>query len=278
MKHTESHFFGCNGNNLYYQYWLPAGQQKAVLIIVHGLAEHSGRYNNVIKHFVPRGYAAYTFDYRGHGKSAGKRGYVKRFSCYLDDLKSFFELVVKSHSNNLIFIIGHSIGATIAATFALGHQDKFDGLILSGATIAPGASLSPVKIVIANILSFLIPRMGIERIDASTISRNQAVVDSYVSDPLVYRGRISAHLGAELIRAMHNLTSHMVEIKLPVLIMHGTEDRLSNPESSRMLYQRVSSKDKTLKLYNNFYHEIFNEPGHEKVFKDMEKWLDIHVQ
>jgi len=278
MKHKESQFSGCNGNRLYYQYWLPAGQQKAVLIIVHGLAEHSGRYQNIAKYFVTRDYAVYTFDYRGHGKSAGKKGYVERFSCYLDDLKSFLELVIRSHSDNPIFIIGHSIGATIAATFALDHQDEFDGLLLSGTTIKPGASLSPLKIVMANILSVLIPRMGIERIDASTISRDQVVVDSYVSDPLVFRGRISAHLGAELIRAMNNLTSHMVKIKVPVLIMHGTEDRLSNPESSRMLYQRVNSKDKTLKFYKNFYHEIFNEPEHEKVFKDIEEWLDIRVQ
>ncbi len=120
-------------------------------------------------------------------------------------MKSFLELAVRSHYDYPIFVIEHSIGATIAATY----KDEFDGLILSGITIKPGTSLSLVKIVMVNILSVLILRMGMERIDASTINRDQAVVDSYLSDPFVFRGKISAHLGAERIRAMNNLTSHI---------------------------------------------------------------------
>jgi alpha-beta hydrolase superfamily lysophospholipase len=89
----------------------------------------------------------------------------------------------------------------------------------------------------------------------------------------VYRGKISARLGAELIKAMQALTHQMPQIKLPILIMHGTDDRLCDPEGSLMLYERVSSPDKTLKLYDGFYHEIFNEPGREQVFRDMEAWL-----
>ena len=278
MKHTEAGFPGCEGNNLYYQNWLPTDKPKAVLLIVHGLAEHSGRYKNVINYFVPRGYAAYSFDYRGHGKSGGKRGYIERFSCYLDDLESFLDLVRSKHPENMIFIIGHSVGATIAATFAINHQNEFNGIILSGTTIKPGASLSRVKIIMANLLSLILPKIGVDRLDASTISRDKTVVDAYINDPLVYRGRISARLGAELIKAMQNLTHQMPQIKLPLLIMHGTGDRLCDPEGSQILYQRVSSMDKTLKLYSGFYHEIFNEPGREQVFIDVEEWLDIHIQ
>jgi len=278
MKHTEAEFTGCEGKNLYYQNWLPAGKPKAVLIIVYGLAEHSGRYKNLIDYFVPRGYAAYAFDYRGHGRSKGKRGYIERFSCYIDDLALFLDLVRSRHPENMIFIIGHSIGATIAATFAINHQDEINGLVLSGTVIKPGTSLSRVKIMMANLLSFILPKVGVDRIDASTISRDKAVVNAYRNDPLVYRGRISARVGAELIRAMQSLTHQMPQIKLPVLIMHGTEDRLSDPEGSRILYQRVSSADKTIKLYNGFCHEIYNEPECEQVFITVEEWLDTHIR
>lgn len=278
MKHAEAEFTGCEGKNLYYQNWLPAGKPKAVLLIVHGLAEHSGRYKNVIDYFVPRGYAAYTFDNRGHGKSGGKRGYIERFSCYIDDLALFLALVRSKHPENMIFISGHSIGATIAATFGINHQNEFNGLVLSGTVIKPGISLSRAKITMANLLSFVLPKVGVDRIDVSTISRDKAVVDAYINDPLVYKGKISARLSAELIRAMQSLTHQMPQIKLPVLIMHGTEDRLSDPEGSRILYQRVSSVDKTLKLYNGFYHEIYNEPECEQVFVDVEEWLDAHIQ
>jgi alpha-beta hydrolase superfamily lysophospholipase len=278
MKHTEAGFFNREGNNLYYQNWLPHNKPKAILLIVHGLAEHSGRYSNVINYFIPRGYAAYSFDYRGHGKSGGKRGYIERFSCYLDDLESFLDLVRSKHSENSVFIIGHSVGATIAATFAINHQDEFNGLILSGTVIKPGTSLSRVKIIMANLLSFILPKIGVDKLDASTISQDRTVVDNYVNDSLVYHGKISARLGAELIKAMQNLTYQMPQIKLPLLIMHGTSDRLSDPEGSQILYRQVSSMDKTLKLYNGFYHEIFNEPGREKVFKDIEEWLYVHIK
>jgi acylglycerol lipase len=277
MEYIESRFKGHENIDLYYQCWLPNRRIKAVLLVVHGLAEHSGRYLNVVNYFVPKGYAVCSFDYQGHGRSEGLRGYVRHFSYYLNELGAFLGVVRNMYPENMIFIVGHSVGGTIAATFATDHQDEFDGLILSGATIKPGASLSPVKIVLAKFLSLMLPKMGVDIIDASTISRDKAVVDAYINDPLVYRGRISARLGVELIRAMQELAHKMPQIKLPVLIMHGTDDRLCNPEGSLMLYESVSSPDKTLKLYEGFYHEIFNEPERQQVFRDMEEWLAAYI-
>jgi alpha-beta hydrolase superfamily lysophospholipase len=126
-------------------------------------------------------------------------------------------------------------------------------------------------------LSLLLPKMGISVLDASAISQDKAVVDAYVNDPLVYRGKIRARFGGEVIKTMQKLPRQMPKINLPILIMHGTADRLTDPEGSQMLYERVSSKDKTLKLYDGFYHEIFNEPGREQVFADMEAWLATHI-
>lgn len=276
MEHIEGRFKGHKNLNLYYQCWLPAGEPRAVLLVIHGLAEHSGRYMNLVNHFVPQGYAVYGFDQRGHGRSPGRRGYVERFSYFVNDLRTFLGMIRSKHHEARIFIAGHSVGGTVATAYAVHHQDEFDGLILSGATLKVGAGVSPGLIIVARVLSLLLPEMGLYIIDASAISRDQAVVAAYVNDPLVYRGKIRARLGAELIRVMRILPPQMPGISLPILIMHGTADRLSDPDGSQMLYERVGSRDKTLKLYDGFYHEIFNEPGRELVFADMAAWLAAH--
>jgi len=247
------------------------------LLVAHGLAEHSGRYINIVNHFVPKGYAVYGFDQRGHGKSQGQRGYVERFSHFVSDLKTFSGIIHSKHRDAKIFIVGHSVGGTIATAYAVHYQDEFDGLVLSGATLKVGTSVSSGLIIVARVLSLLLPKMGLDVIDASAISQDKTVVDAYVDDSLVYRGKIRARLGAELIKAIQILLPQMSKIYLPILIMHGTADRLSDPRGSEILYDRVSSRDKTLKLYDGFYHEIFNEPGREQVFADMEAWLLAHM-
>lgn len=276
MQYTEGMFPGRNNLKLYYQSWSPDGIPIAVLIVLHGLAEHSGRYSNLVNYMVPSGYAVYAFDQRGHGKSEGTRGYVERFSYYLDDLKTFYDKVSQEHENTKIYLLGHSIGGTVATAYATEHQNEMDGLILSAAVLKPGSSITKLTILTVKTLSFLIPKVGVSPLSASAVSSDKAVVIAYDNDPLVYRGRISARLGAELLREMGSLPSKIQKLSLPILIMYGTEDRLSDPASSEMLFERVGSKDKQIKRYQNFYHEIFNEPGREKVFSDIAEWLKLH--
>jgi len=278
IKNLSGNFKGQGNLDLFYRGYLPPRKPRAIMVIVHGLAEHSGRYMNVVDYFVPRGYAVYGFDQRGHGQSQGIRGYVEKFSYYIDDLKTFFDIVRGKHSGDKIFIVGHSVGGTIAITYSLSYQNEFAGLILSGATVKPGSSLSPIKIMLARFLSIVTPKMGVDVIDASAVSQDQTVVNAYIDDQLVYRGKIRARLGAELIKAMQVLPRKMSEIHLPVLIMSGTDDRLSDPEGSQLLYERISSRDKALKFYDGFYHEIFNEPGRDQIFSDMDDWLTTHLQ
>jgi alpha-beta hydrolase superfamily lysophospholipase len=194
MKHKEGKFKGLNNFDLYYQCWLPDGSPKAVLLVAHGLAEHSGRYKNLVNYFVPKGYAVYALDHRGHGKSGGTRSYVDRFSDYLTDLKTFFDMVHKEHKDAKIFLVGHSMGGTIATAYAPEHQKELAGLILSGSSLVATASVSPALLAIAGIISALLPKMGVTVLDASTISRDKAVVDAYVNDPLVYRGKVPARM------------------------------------------------------------------------------------
>jgi len=277
MNYKEGYFSGYDNLKLYYRSWLPAREPLAVLLIVHGLAEHSARYRVLANHFTDKGFAVYSFDQRGHGKSEGFPGYVNRFREYLHDLMVFSSFVREKHKGSRCFLLGHSVGGLIAASFIPEHQNCFSGLILSGATVKPGSSLSPVKIAAARLLSLVLPKLGVDKIDATAVSCNQEVVNAYINDPLVYHGKISARLGSELLGAMRQLGEQMPRIELPTLIMHGTSDRLSDPEGSRLLYERTGSSDKALKEYDGFYHEIFNEPGHLRVFKDMEDWLKARL-
>jgi acylglycerol lipase len=138
-------------------------------------------------------------------------------------------------------------------------------------------SITPMQQVMARIISLALPKMGVTTIEASAISQDKAVVDAYVNDPLVYRGKVRARLGVELLKTIQKLPERMSALHLPVLIMHGTDDRLCNPEGSHLIHKKVSSKDKTLKLYEGFHHEIFNEPGRNQVMADMASWLEAHL-
>jgi len=277
MKHEEAGFKGYGDANLYYQCWLPDTEPRAVLVVTHGLAEHGGRYANVVDHLVPRGYAIYAPDHRGHGRSEGQRCYVARFEHYIDDLEAFLAIVRREQPNFRLFLYGHSMGGTIALAYALQHQSELDGLIITGAVLRPGSSITAVHILAARVLSALLPKMGVTALDNDGISQDPEVVQAYVNDPLVYCGKVTARLGAEFLRVMQQLATQVKGVHLPVLIMHGTEDILSDPQSSQLLYDRVSSEDKTLILYEGYHHEIHNEPGRERVLVDMEGWLEART-
>lgn len=277
MKHNEGHFKGLKNLNLFYESWLPEQDTKAILLAVHGLAEHIGRYKNVVNHFVPRGYAVYGLDQRGHGKSEGIKGYVDRFTDYLTDLKTFFDIVSKENPGKKIFLLGHSMGGLIAVAYAIEHQDELAGMIVSAPLLKVGSSVSPATIMIAKIISAIAPRMGVTTLDATAISKDKTVVDDYVNDPLVYRGKTSARLGIELINITQHLAGKIKDIKLPLLVMYGGEDRLCDPEGSKMLFEQSSSSDKTIKAYEGLYHEIFNEPERDRVLADTEAWLTARL-
>lgn len=274
MKHRDGYFQGIRGTRTYYQGWLPGGPPRAALLLVHGLAEHSGRYANLIGHLVPRGYAVYGMDHVGHGKSGGARAYVERFSDFVEPLWTYFGMVREWQAGAPIFLVGHSLGGLIAATYLLDHQDGLQGAILSGPAVRIPDNISPAIIFAGRILSALIPGIGILRLDARGVSRDPEVVAAYVNDPLVYTGKTTARLGAEMLEAMQRIAAEANRIRLPVLILQGGADKLVDPAGARMLHDLVGSPDKTLKIYEGFYHEVYNEPEHEQVLSDVESWLE----
>lgn len=277
MKHKDGYFNGVRDANIYYQSWLPEGEPKAILVIVHGLAEHSGRYMNVVNHLVPSGYAVYGIDHIGHGKSDGKRGYVERFEDYTKVLKNYFNMIEKLQPGKPIFLIGHSMGGLISAAYLLNHQDELSGAILSGPGIKMSDNISKATILAAKLFSVLMPKLGIKQLDSNGVSSDPAVVDAYNNDPLVYTGKATARLGAELIKTMQHVTQQAAKIKLPIMIVQGSDDKIVDPGGAQFLYDLVGSKDKTIKIYNGFYHEVFNEPEHEQVLNDVKTWLTTQL-
>jgi acylglycerol lipase len=278
MNHQDGFFTGVRGAKIYHQHWLPETAPKAAVVIVHGLAEHSGRYTNLVNHLVPLGYAVYALDHLGHGKSEGARVYVKRFSDYTETLDTFVDQVRAQLPDTPSALFGHSMGGLIAARYLIDHQDKLSvGAILSAPAVKPGDGVSPVTIALGKVLSALAPKAGVLALDAEAISRDPAVVEAYVNDPLVTRGKTTARLAAEMLKAMQAVADAAHTITLPLLILQGQEDCLVDPEGAQMLSDRVGSADKRVRFYPELYHEVCNEPEREEVLADIANWLDAHL-
>jgi acylglycerol lipase len=274
MEHHEGFFKGVRDADIYHQCWLPEGEPRAVLLIVHGLAEHCGRYTNVFDYFVPRGYAVYGVDHVGHGRSGGTRVYVKRFTDFIDVLRAYLGMVLDWQTGKPLFMVGHSLGALIGAVYLLDHQNELAGAILSGPLVKVPDNISPMTVALSKWVSVFLPRLGVAGVDAMGVSRDPAVVDAYINDPLVYGGKTTARLGCETLKAMRHVADEASHITLPLLVLQGSEDRLVPPDGAEMLYRAAGSGDKTLRIYDGLHHEIYNEPEHSDVLGDVETWIE----
>lgn len=273
MKHDEGTLKTPAGVSLYYQSWQPFDRPRAVLLIAHGLAEHSGRYQNFARFFVDRGYAVYALDHPGHGESDGDRCHIRRFSQFTDGVGLLLEKVREEIPDTLVFLVGHSMGGLIATYFLIEHQSEFAGCILSGSAVQPVVELSFLQRLTVQLFSKFLPKLRLMQLDASKVSRDPAVVDRYRNDPLVFTGKVTARLLQQLFSAMAGLEKKLATIELPMLILHGECDDMTLPAGSKMLHQKTGSTDKKLIIYEGLYHEIFNEPEQEDVMTDVADWL-----
>ncbi len=274
MQAASSTFPTSNGLVLFEQHWLPDGPPKGDVVIVHGYAEHSGRYVHVGEYLSAHGYAVHAFDLRGHGRSEGPRVLVRSMNEYLDDLDAFLQRV--RPKERALFIIGHSMGGTIVTLSQVTRAQEAHGIVLSGPSLtSTGVSGLMRRFVL--LLGRFFPKFRLRQLDAATVSRDPAVVAAYDADPLVDRGKVHAGTAAAMFRAMKTIEKRMPHFHRPLLIMHGTGDQLASPEGSSALHEQVSSRDKTLRLYEGLYHEIFNEPEREEVLAELTAWLDART-
>lgn len=273
-QHTEGTLTSSDGLSIYHQAWLPDGDTRGVVMLVHGLGEHSGRYAHVAKALNDAGLAVHALDHRGHGRSDGKRTFVKSYDEFMTDLAQFRAHIEAQHPEVPLIVLGHSMGGNLAIGHALEHQDGIAGLALSGAALQVGSDLSPGKLKIFKLIAKIAPGVRPEGLSAEAISRDPAVVSAYQNDPLVFTGKISAGLGAALIDAMERFPARYAELTLPIVIMHGTDDQLASVDGSRALEAAAVNAEVTTHYYEGLYHEIFNEPEQDQVLADLVAWVD----
>ena len=270
-------FRTAQGPTLFTRTYLPDGAARAAVIVAHGYAEHSGRYEDLAYRLVKEGYAVYALDHRGHGQSGGKRASVRVFREYIDDLARFIDRVRETRPQPPRFLFGHSMGGLIALQLVLEHPEKVEGLAVTGALLQNAVPVPPLLERAASIVSAALPDLPVQELHAEDVSRDPAVVQAYKDDPLIYHGKVRARLGYEMLRTGPYVLGRAHNIELPLLLQHGTADKLAAIAGAEALFGTVGSEDKTLELYRGAYHEILNDPGKEKVMDDLVGWFNARA-
>lgn len=277
--YEEGHLTTYDGLQLYMQRWLPDGVARANLAVVHGIGEHCGRYQDFAAWFVPLGYAVYTFDLRGHGRSEGRRGHIKSWTDFREDVRIFLA-DISSHAPDLpTFLVGHSLGGLIVLDYGLHNAAGLTGVIVSGPALAMGDGVPAFLLFMAKVLSSIAPGLQMHnKLDVEGLSRDKAVVRAYVDDPLVH-DLATPRLAAEMQRVMQQTMARANDwpANVPLLILHGGSDPICPAEASERFEVNAGAKDKTRRVYPDLLHEVYNELGRDAVLQDVEMWLAAHL-
>jgi alpha-beta hydrolase superfamily lysophospholipase len=256
--------------------WPATKPMRATVALLHGLAEHAGRYAALAGRLNAAGIELVAIDLRGHGHAPGKRSYVKRFDDYLLDAQALLDAAAQSCAP--LFLMGHSMGGAVAALYAIERRDasgrRLNGLILSSPALAPGRDVPRWMLKLSQVISRLYPSFPAMKIDAALLSRLQPVVNANRNDPLVHHGAIPARTGAELLLAMARIERGRAGLRLPLLVYHGTADKLTEPEGSREFGKHAGSPDKTLTLHEGSYHETMNDIDRDRVIGALIEWIE----
>lgn len=263
------------GGRIFTRHWEPSGEPRANLVICHGLNAHSGQYDRAAREFTSRGFAVTALDLRGRGKSDGERFYVDRIDDWVSDLSLAIELSRSKHPERPVYLLGHSAGGVTSATFALDYQDRIDGLICEDFAFRVFASNFSLKLLEG--ASHFLPHAHVLTLKMEDFSRDPDWVEQLNADPLTHGEVQPVQTVAALARAADRLEREFDRITIPVLILHGTADRVTRPDGSEQFYREAGSKDKTLKLYEGHYHDLLNDLGREQVMDDIVTWIDERV-
>jgi alpha-beta hydrolase superfamily lysophospholipase len=276
MNYKEGTFSTPDGTQLYSRLYENPGAQGNVLL-VHGFGEHSGRYEALIAHLLDRGYAVTVYDHRGHGKSAGLYGHVDRFSQYEDDLDFMVSVIGEYSEPAPLFLVGHSMGGLVVLRYLTRQPQAVSGAAISAPLVEIAAEIPAHKRLIAKVSAALAPRLRLaNEINPAVLSRDAEVGRAYAADPLVGK-QVSTRWFAEALKAMDELKQRAAQITLPVLLMHGSEDRLAKVGATVDLFAGLGSIDKRLKVYEGYYHELFNEPEKRVIYERLCDWLELRL-
>lgn len=275
--HGDGNFRGDRARKIVWQSWLPGDGStlRGVVTIAHGYGEHIGRYAHVAERLNGAGFAVYGPDHHGHGGSGGKRGRIT-VGPAVQDLDRLIVTVSRARHPGLPqFLLGHSMGGAFALRYAIAHQNRLTGMVLSGPLAAVDGG--PALHAFGRAIGAVLPGAPVSKVDPHLVSRSQAVVNDYIADPLNHHGPIPAGLARAMILHVSTLARDVKRITLPTLLMWGTADRLCPPSGCELVAENIGSEDLTVKRYEGLFHEILNEPERERVIDDIVSWLDAHV-
>lgn len=272
---TEQTFEGLGGYKIFYRSWKPTTPPRAVVAIAHGVLSHSGYYTWAAEQLVAQGFAVFAIDHRGRGRSEGERYFIESVDQYVADLSSMIKIAKGQYPGLSLFLLGHSAGGVISCIYTLDHQSEIAGLICESFAFkvyAPDVALALVKG-----LSHIAPHLHVLKLPIDGFSRDPKVVETIKTDPLLKDEVQPTQTVAALVRADERLEKEFPDIKLPVLILHGKADIVTKPEGSQFFYDTAGSSDKTLKLYDDHYHDLLSDVGKETVMADIVAWLEARL-
>ncbi|QUR65941.1 alpha/beta hydrolase [Mycobacterium spongiae] len=274
---TERNFEGVDGVRIVYDVWTPDLEPTAVVVLAHGFGEHARRYDHVAKRLGAAGLVTYALDHRGHGRSGGKRVLVKDISEFTADFDTLVGIARREHPSLNCIVLGHSMGGAIVFAYGVERPDDYDLMVLSGPAVAAQELVHPLVAVAAKGLGVIVPGLPVQELDFTAISRDPDVRAAYDNDPLVYHGRVPAGLGRALLQVGETMPRRAPALTAPLLVLHGSDDRLIPVNGSRRLVECVGSKDVELKIYPGLYHEIFNEPERNEVIDHVVSWITARI-
>lgn len=256
-----------------YRYSPVERNERALLIFIHGFVEHSGRYDCFFRWLATKGIGVVAADLRGHGKSEGRRAWIRSLDDVLADFNRVWAWARQAAATIPMFVMGHSLGGLLAAEWVVRNVPNIDGLILSAPAITVGAVPGWMR-QLAPVVAAILPWAKIVRVGVKGLSRDPAVRREFETDPLVYHGRIPAQSGRAILTAAARFRKHAAEVAVPLLILQGTADRICTPEGSQELFERARSSDKTLRLYPGLYHDLLHEPEADRIRADVLDWVE----
>lgn len=277
MKTFEWEWTSFDGLKMYAKGWTPEKEPKAVICLIHGIGEHIGRYEHVGAAFVEAGYALLGFDHRGHGRSSGPRGHTPSYDALMDDMASFIQQARERYPGKPCFLYGHSMGGNLVMNYSLRRKPDLGGVIATDPFLKLAFAPPAIKVALGRFMNNIAPGFTqASGLETKALSRDPKVIDAYINDPLVH-DKISARLFLGLLDGGQYAFDHASEFPLPMLLMHGTADRLTSAEASRQ-FGAAAPKFVTTELWEGWFHEIHNEPEKEKVLAKMIAWLDAQVK
>lgn len=273
---SEEWLDGKGGLRIFTRHWEPSGTPRASLVICHGVNSHGGQYIDAAEEFIRRGYAVTALDLRGRGKSEGERYYTDSVDDYVSDLSQTIELARSKHPELPVYLLGHSAGGVTSVTYALDNQDRIAGLICESFAFRVFAPNFALKLLEG--ASHIAPHAHVLKLKMEDFSRDPEWVAALNADPLTLGEVQPVQTVASLARAGERFEREFGRITLPVLIMHGTGDKATRPDGSQQFFDEAGSADKTLKLYEGYYHDLLNDLGKEQVFDDIDAWIGERLQ